>query len=108
QVRIATQWLPNDSCERACNRRTPTTASARSLFRHRARRFFAQLRPFADKLHSRSRGQSALKTALRQLRTFKTHVRIFGSEIAIFSGLAPAGSKPRVFPTLNLVLRTER
>ncbi len=48
------------------------------------------------------------QSTLRQLRTFKTHVRIFGSEIAIFCGLAPAGSKPRVFPTLNLVLRTER
>jgi hypothetical protein len=48
------------------------------------------------------------QSALRQLLTFKTHVRIFGSEIAIFCRLAPAGSKPRVFPTLNLVLRTER
>jgi hypothetical protein len=37
-------------------------------------------------------------------RTFVSLVR----KLLSFCGLAFAGSKPRVFPTLNLVLRTER
>ncbi len=80
-LRIVTCHQP---CGAACSRRSLTTATIPGT-----------LPPARNRQKSAGDGS---KSSLRQLRTFKTHVRIFGSEIAVYLRLALAGSKPSRVP----------